>query len=71
VCDDLDLSITNGLDVDIVAQVAGAALDLDAIVQELLEGAEVEDLVRDGLAAVDGVLERKWSASLHRSERRG
>jgi hypothetical protein len=43
--DDLDLTIANLLDVDVVAQVARAALDLDAVVQELLERGEVEDLV--------------------------
>jgi hypothetical protein len=54
--DDLNLAIPDLLDVDIVAEVARAAFDLDAIVQELLERAEVEDLVADGLGAVDRVL---------------
>jgi hypothetical protein len=54
--DDLDLPIPNLLDVDIVAEIARAAFDLDAIMQELLERAEVEDLVADGLGAVDRVL---------------
>jgi hypothetical protein len=41
----LDLAIADTLDFDLVAEVAGAAFDLDAVVQELLEGGEVEDLV--------------------------
>jgi len=54
----LDLAITNRGDLDLVAEVASAALDLDALVQELLEGGEIEDLVANRLAAVDGVLTR-------------
>ena len=54
--DDLDLAIADLLDLDVVAEVTGAALDLDAVVQELLEGGDVEDLVGHGLRAVDGVL---------------
>jgi len=53
---DLDLSIALLRDLDRVAKVAGAALDLDAVVQELLEGLDVEDLVVDGLRAVDDEL---------------
>lgn len=56
VCDDLDLSTTALRDGDVIAQVAGAALDLDAVVQELLKGGQIEDLVADRLAGVDGVL---------------
>lgn len=54
--DDLDLAIADLGDLDVVAEVAGTALDLDAVVQELFESREVKDLVADGLAAVDGVL---------------
>lgn len=54
--DDLDLSIADLRDLHVVAEVAGAALDLDAVVQELFECRQVKDLVADGLAAVDGVL---------------
>jgi len=60
--DDLDLPVSNGFDVNVIAQIPGATLDLDAIVQELLEGTEVEDLVRDGLRAVDCVLVRNLRA---------
>lgn len=58
-CNDLDLPISDLLDVDLVAQIAGATLDLDAIMQEFLEGRQVEDLVANRLRAVDGVLQRK------------
>jgi hypothetical protein len=54
--DDFDLAIADLLDLDIIAEVAGTALDLDAVVQELFERGDVEDLVGDGLGAVDGVL---------------
>ena len=54
--DDLDLAVAHLRDGDVVAQVPRAALDLDALVQKLLEGAEVEDLIADGLRAVDRIL---------------
>jgi hypothetical protein len=53
---DLDLAIALLADGDGVAEVTGAALDLDAVVQELLERLEIEDLVVDGLRAVDDEL---------------
>ena len=53
---DLDLSIALLRDLDGVAEVAGAALNLDAVVKELLESLDVEDLVVDGLRAVDDEL---------------
>ena len=43
--DDLDLPVADLLDIHIIPQIACPALDLDAVVQELLERAEVEDLV--------------------------
>ena len=58
VSNDLDLAITLLGDLDDIAKVTGAALDLDAVVQELLESLDVEDLVVDGLAAVDDELLR-------------
>jgi hypothetical protein len=54
--DDLDLALALLGDLDDVAEVTGAALDLDAVVQELLESLEIEDLVVDGLRAVDDEL---------------
>lgn len=62
-CDDLNFSTTNLRDLDVVAEVTGTAFDLDAVVQELLEGGQVEDLVAHGLAAVDGVLSQFISTS--------
>lgn len=56
---DLDLALTSLGDDNVVAQVADAALDLDAVVEELLEGGDIEDLVRGGLRSVDDVLHRK------------
>lgn len=54
--DNLDLSISNLRDRNLVAQVTGSALNLDLLVQEFLEGGQIEDLVAYGLRAVDGVL---------------
>jgi hypothetical protein len=56
VSNDLDLAIALLGDLDDLAEVAGAALNLDAVVEELLEGLDVEDLVVDGLRAVDDEL---------------
>jgi hypothetical protein len=54
--DDLDLVPADLADGDVLSQVAGAALDLDAVVQELLERGQVVDFVGDGLGAVDDEL---------------
>lgn len=56
---DLDLAIADLGDLDGLAQVADAALDLDLLVQELLESGDIEDLVAGGLRGVDDELERK------------
>ena len=53
---DLDLAITLLANLDGVSEVTSAALDLDAVVQELLKRLDVEDLVVDGLRAVDDEL---------------
>ena len=53
---DLDLALALLGDLDDIAEVTGAALNLDAVVQELLESLDVEDLVVDGLRAVDDEL---------------
>lgn len=53
---DLDLAISLLADLDVVAEVSSAALNLDTVVEELLEGLDVEDLVVDGLGAVDDEL---------------
>ena len=52
----LNLALPRLRDIDIVAEVASAIFDLDAIVQELLECGQVKDLVGNRLAAVDHVL---------------
>lgn len=49
----LNLAIAGLADLDCVAKVASAAVDLYAVVQELLESGDVEDLVIDGLGCVD------------------
>lgn len=54
---DLDLAVTLLRDLDGVAKVTGPALDLDAVMQELFEGADVEDLVVSGLGGVDDELQ--------------
>jgi len=55
---DLDLATRLLLDDDGVTQVVGATLDLDALLEELLEGGDVEDLVVGGLRSVDDELGR-------------
>jgi hypothetical protein len=53
---DLDLALTLLLDNDVVTEVVGAALDLDAVLEELLEGSDVEDLVAGRLRSINDVL---------------
>lgn len=57
VSNNLDLAVTGVGDGDLVTEVADTALDLNAVVQELLEGRDVEDLVARGLRSVDDVLQ--------------
>jgi hypothetical protein len=54
---DLDLAVTEVVDGDVVAEVAGAAVDLDALLEEGREGGWVEDAVLGWLARVDDELE--------------
>jgi hypothetical protein len=54
--DDLDLAIGSGGDLDDLAEVSDAAVNLDLLVEELLEGRNVEDLVAGGLGSVDDEL---------------
>lgn len=63
VSDNLDLALTNLGDDNIVTEVADTALDLDAVVEELLEGRDIENLVACGLRSVDDVLEGSMLAS--------
>ena len=60
---DLDLALALLLDNDVVAQVVGSALDLDAVLEELLEGSDVEDLVASRLLSVDDELQGSQLAS--------
>lgn len=53
---DLDLAVALLGDDDVVTEVVGAALDLDAVLEELLEGGDIEDLVVGGLRSVDDEL---------------
>lgn len=53
---DLDLAVTNVGDGDVLAEVAGAAIDLDALLEEGSEGGRVEDAVLGGLLGVDDEL---------------
>jgi hypothetical protein len=53
---DLNLALALLLDNDVVAQVVGAALDLDGVLEELLKGGDVEDLVASRLRSVDDEL---------------
>ena len=52
-CDDLNLAITRLGDLDIFTQVANAALDLDAFMQEPLERRDIKNLVIRWLRGVD------------------
>jgi len=54
---DLDLSIGLLGDGDGIAEVSSAAINLDAVMQELLEGLNVEDFVVHGLRAIDDELQ--------------
>ncbi len=54
--DDLNLAVSDLRDLDDIAKVAGAAIDLDAIVQELLERRNVKDFVVGRLRRIDDEL---------------
>lgn len=54
----VDLSVTSLGDHDLVTEVANTALDLDAVVKELFESGDIEDLVACWLRSVDGELVR-------------
>lgn len=53
---DLDLAVAGLGDDDVITEIADTALDLDAVMQELLEGGDVEDLVACRLGGVDDEL---------------
>ena len=53
VCNHLDLPLALLAYLHDVAKVSDAAIDLDLVMEELLEGGDVEDLVGGGLRSVD------------------
>lgn len=53
-----DTAVAEVGDVDVVAEVAGQAVDLDALLQEGGESRGVEDAVAGGLGCVDDELRR-------------
>ena len=53
---DLNLSLTSLGDLDDITKVANAAVNLNLVLKELLEGRDVEDLVGCGLRSVDDEL---------------
>ena len=55
-CDNLNLSLANLRDLDGITEVSNTAVDLDLVLEELLEGGDVEDLVAGGLRSVDDEL---------------
>jgi hypothetical protein len=52
----LNLAIALLVDLNRVAEVASASVHLYAIVEELLESGQIEDLVVDGLGGIDDEL---------------
>lgn len=56
VSNNLDLAIAGLGDDNVLTEVTDTALDLDAVVEELLEGGDIEDLVASGLRSVDNEL---------------
>lgn len=55
-CHNLDLAFALLADLDGVAEVSDAAIDLDLLAEELLEGGNVENLVGGRLRSVDDEL---------------
>lgn len=62
---DLNLALAGLLDDDGVAEVTNTALNLDLVLEELLEGGSVEDLIARGLLGVDDELEDGMSTCYH------
>lgn len=55
-CNNFDLAITLLRDLHDVTEVSNTAVNLDLVLEELLEGGDVEDLVAGGLRGVDDEL---------------
>lgn len=60
VCGNLNLSIAKILDLHDITEVPDTAVNLDLVLEELLEGGDVEDLVACRLRSVDDEL---WFSS--------
>jgi hypothetical protein len=56
VCDNLNLSIANLADLNDITEVSDSSVDLDLILEELLEGGDIEDLIAGWLRSVDDEL---------------
>lgn len=65
---DLDLSISEVVDDDVLAEVTGAAIDLDALLEEGRESGRVEDAVLGGLLGVDDELIWMLAVWSHRAK---
>ena len=57
--DDFDLPISFLADENCVAEIACAVVYFDLVVEELLEGGDVEDLFTDRLGGIDDELQRQ------------
>ena len=68
---DLDLAVALLGDLDGLAEVTDAAINLDLLVQELLKGRDVEDLVAGGLRGVDDELKTQSQQSASHCRRLG
>jgi hypothetical protein len=63
-CHHFDLAIPNLRDCYRVSEVADTIVDLDFVVEEFLECGQIEDLVADGLGAIDSVLRPQINLNL-------
>ncbi len=55
-CNYLDLALALLGDVDHVSKVTNTAIDLYPVLEELLKGGDIEDLVAGGLGSIDDEL---------------
>ena len=67
---DLNLSLTGLGDLNDIAKVSNATVDLNFVLEELLKGGDVENLVGCGLRSVDDVLllDQSYSNQLFTSQ---
>ena len=69
VCHDLNTSIAEVVHGDVIAEVTGAAVDFDALLEESRESGWVEDAVLGGLGGVDDELLLKSRVSCYSEEK--